>query len=36
MCLDTTGYHAGGWEHDERGDKIIGKGSRRSTEHTGT
>jgi hypothetical protein len=25
-CFDTQGYHAGGWDHDERGDKIIGKG----------
>ena len=26
VCFDTTGYHAGGWDTDERGDKIIGKG----------
>ncbi|MFH5210057.1 Abi-alpha family protein [Antrihabitans sp. NCIMB 15449] len=25
-CFDTTGYHAGGWDSDERGDKIIGPG----------
>jgi hypothetical protein len=36
MCLDTAGYHAGGWEHDERGDKIIGKGPPGRAEHTGT
>lgn len=26
VCFDTTGYNAGGWDTDERGDKIIGKG----------
>ncbi|MGB8404268.1 MAG: Abi-alpha family protein [Mycobacterium sp.] len=26
VCIDTTGYNAGGWASDERGDKIIGKG----------
>jgi hypothetical protein len=25
-CFDTEGYHGGGWDRDERGDKIIGKG----------
>jgi Abortive infection alpha len=25
-CFDTEGYHAGGWDRDERGDKILGKG----------
>lgn len=26
VCIDTTGYHAGGWDSNERGDKIKGKG----------
>lgn len=26
VCFDLTGYDAGGWGHDERGDKIIGRG----------
>ncbi|MFC4948238.1 Abi-alpha family protein [Pseudonocardia sp. GCM10023141] len=25
-CFDMTGYDAGGWADDDRGDKIIGKG----------
>lgn len=26
VCIDVTGYNAGGWDTDERGDKIIGRG----------
>lgn len=26
VCIDVTGYNAGGWGTDERGDKIIGRG----------
>jgi abortive infection alpha-like protein len=26
VCIDDTGYNAGGWDTDERGDKIIGRG----------
>jgi hypothetical protein len=26
VCVDVTGYNAGGWGTDERGDKIIGRG----------
>jgi hypothetical protein len=26
VCIDVTGYDAGGWGTDERGDKIIGRG----------
>ncbi|TSD98110.1 DUF4393 domain-containing protein [Skermania sp. ID1734] len=26
VCFDTAGYHAGGWDSNERGDKTIGKG----------
>ncbi|TSD96582.1 DUF4393 domain-containing protein [Skermania sp. ID1734] len=26
VCFDTTNYHAGGWDSNERGDKTIGKG----------
>ncbi len=28
VCLDTDGYHAGGWDTDGRQDKILGKGPR--------
>jgi hypothetical protein len=36
ICLDTTGYHGGGWDRNDRGDKIIGRGRASSAAQTGS
>ncbi|MBJ8344676.1 Abi-alpha family protein [Antrihabitans sp. YC2-6] len=34
VCFDLTGYTAGGWDKDERGDKMIGSGPPAPRKHS--